>query len=444
MPEISLTPQIEKRLKKYFGNTVAIWHSKQKNKKSILQNIYNKKIRVVAGARSALILPIENIGIIIVDEEHDDSYKSQSKPKINARDIAIYLGNRVNAKVVLGSATPSLVSFYKYPFYRLKGSFFESQKKITFISGDFDTTILNRAMSQNRQAIVFTPTRANFKYMICKDCGSVVECPNCSVSMSLHKRDNRLKCHYCNYMMQIPKICSNCSKEDFEVDRIGTAEIANILELEYPNKKIFRFDRDSITTDNRLRETIDAINKNDVDIIVGTQMITKGHDYHNISTVVVIGIDYIYSIPDYRAREKALATLIQISGRTGRKGEGEVYIYTKNREFFEKYIDNFEGFLRSELEQRIDLYPPFMNLATIHFYNRVDNIAETMMEVVLSKLEKFDSIEIVGYGKDSIEKLNNLFRYMIFIRSSSRKSLLSAIYSSIDNNCDVTIDPINI
>jgi len=211
LPEIAITSQMEKRLKKYFGNALAVWHSKitKKKKQEILSGIAKGEIKIVAGARSALFLPLEELGLIIVDEEHDDSYKSEQTPKYNAKDLSVYFGKVYNAKVVLGSATPLINDLYKFPHFRLKGTFYNTKKTRYFRSSFDDFTIqkIKDTIEKNKQVIIFLPTRANFKYMICAECGKAVKCKHCDVAMSVHKNKRALVCHYCNYSMHIPSSC---------------------------------------------------------------------------------------------------------------------------------------------------------------------------------------------------------------------------------------------
>ena len=384
LPEISLSPQMEQRLKKVFGDSLAIWHSKiqKKTKNKIIQGLLQGSIKVIAGARSALFLPYENLGLIIVDEEHDDSYKADNKPRINTKDFSIYLGSKFGIQVVLGSATPSLSSFYKIPYYRLKESFFESKKEIRFINSNLglSKTVIDKidaTIEKKNQVIVFLPTRANFKYQICSSCGYSIECPFCSVSLSLHKNSNALKCHYCNYTQAIFKTCPKCDGviENF---RLGTAEVVEELSKIFPKKTIGKFDRDSIKTDRALKKVIKEFNDKKIDILVGTQMLSKGHDYHNVKLAVVLGIDSVLNMNSYKVREKALSLLIQIAGRSGRKGSGEVLVQTKNEEFFSTYMlhNDYENFLQDELNQRKELYPPYIRLARITFSHKNASVAK--------------------------------------------------------------------
>jgi primosomal protein N' (replication factor Y) (superfamily II helicase) len=437
LPEISLSPQMEQRLQKVFKDSIAIWHSKiQKRKKqSIVEGLLNGKIKVIAGARSALFLPFSELGLIVVDEEHDDSYKADQKPRLNTKDLAIYMGKKFDIQVILGSATPSLSSFYKIPYYRLKQTYFESKKDITFINSNLglDETIINKIQQttkNNNQVIVFLPTRANFKYQICSSCGSSIECPFCSVSLSLHKNKNALCCHYCNYTEQIRQKCPKCGGT-IENFRLGTAEVVQELSKRFKDKKVTKFDRDAIKTQTELKKIIKEFNNNEIDILVGTQMLSKGHDYHNVKLAVILGIDSILNMNSYKVRERALSLLIQIAGRSGRKGLGEVVVQTKNEEFFSNYILNndYEEFLQDELQQRKELYPPYKRLARITFSHKNATIAKKELDIAVQKSINFTDIEVIGFGESGIFKIANKYRYELLIRSTKTNKLLSLLHS---------------
>ncbi|MDQ1297816.1 MAG: hypothetical protein QG558_354, partial [Campylobacterota bacterium] len=326
LPEISLTPQMEERFKHHFGESFVLWHSKMtpKQKKIALAKIYDGSARIVAGPRSALFLPIKDLGIIVVDEEHDESYKSSSRPRYHARDMAVYAGKLLTIPVVLGSATPSLSSYAKYPYFRLRGGYYTSRRTFVFepsveaLTPSIDTAIVKNYHADH-QGIVFIPTRANFKYMMCEGCGYTIECPFCSVGMSLHRNAKALKCHYCNYTEVLPRLCPKCQSSKLTNSRLGTAEAVEHLGTIAQGMNVAQFDRDVITTQNKLIKTLKAFNNREIDLLVGTQMLSKGHDYHDITLAVVMGIDNLLAQADYRSREKALSLLIQIAGRSGRK-----------------------------------------------------------------------------------------------------------------------------
>ncbi len=449
MPEISLTPQMLTRLTEKFGDMVAIWHSKitKKKKAKILEDIRSGAVRIIAGARSALFLPIEDIGLIVVDEEHDDSYKSAQRPRYHARDVAVYMGKVLGARVLLGSATPSLTSYEKFPTFRLKGTYHDSQKHYLFehhesAVTEFMHTQIQESLGKEKQVIVFLPTRANFKYLSCYDCGAFVECPYCSVGMSLHLEKNALVCHYCHYTERIAQICPACKKEDMRVGRIGTAEVVRELEEYYHDKSIAKFDRDEITTETKLKKVLKDFNDKKIDILVGTQMLSKGHNYLGVDLAVVIGIDTILSQPDFRAREKAMSLLLQIAGRSGRKGEGRVLIQTQNREFFERYLEDYELFLQEELTFRTGLYPPFTKLMKIQISGKYKNKTMDEMVKVRECLEKQEGIELIGAGEAPIAKIASKFRFQILLRSNSAKALLQASQACKCKDCEIDIDPV--
>ncbi len=451
MPEISLTPQMQKRLEEIFGKTIAIWHSKVsvKKRKEILQNIQNGTVKLIAGARSALFLPYKDLGLIIVDEEHDDSYKSDSTPKYNAKDLSIFISKKFDIKLILGSATPSINSFHKMPYYELDRTFYETNKNYIFENTSqkiSQNTLfkISEAIKNHHQTIVFLPTRANFKHQICFDCGKSVECPFCSVSMSLHKNDLALKCHYCGFAQKIPEFCPSCKTGIIKNHRVGTAEIEELLKQEFPKNVIKRFDTDTIKNEKILKEILEEFNDNKIDVLVGTQMLSKGHDYHNVKLAVVLGIDCLLNMNSYKAREKALSLLIQIAGRSGRNGFGEVIIETKNEEFFKYYLEEagYLDFLKNELEFRKDLYPPFLKLARVVLSSANGLKIKEELTQIVSYLKTIEQIEVVGFGECAVFKIANKYRYEILIRSKNSKSLLKALHSIKSAYISIDMDTI--
>lgn len=451
MPEISLTPQMQKRLEKVFGESIAIWHSKitKKKKETILQGLQEGSIKLIAGARSALFLPYNNLGAIIVDEEHDESYKSDAKPRLHTKDLSIYMAKKLDIQLVLGSATASAGSFSKVPFFRLDKTFYDTSKQYEFDEGESCLTskIVNkigRTLDTENQVIVFLPTRANFKYQICTSCGKSVECPYCSVSMSLHKNSLALKCHYCGYAQRIPETCPSCKTGIIHNLRVGTAQIEEELKEIFPQKVVKRFDRDEVRTDKQLKTILNEFNKGEIDILVGTQMLSKGHDYHNVKLAVVIGIDSVLNMNSYKARERALSLLIQISGRSGRKGDGEVIIQTKNEEFFNYYLNesNYQDFLETELEFREDLYPPYLKMAKIVFAHANGIKVKQELDKYITILKAIENIEVVGFGECAIFKMANKYRYEIVIRSKNVKAMLTTLHSINSPMASVDMDTI--
>lgn len=451
MPEISLTPQMQKRLENAFGSSVAIWHSKvsKKRKTQIIEGLLAGSIKLIAGARSSLFLPFSNLTCIIVDEEHDESYKADSKPRYNLKDLCIYIAKKHNIQAIFGSATPSLSSFHKLPFVRLTQTFYESRKNYYFDEEEgLSTNIINKihdTLEQKNQVIVFLPTRANYKYQVCMSCGKGVECPFCSVSMSLHKFDKALKCHYCGYAQKIPDTCPSCKNGIITNLRVGTAQIEEELKEIFPNKNIKRFDRDVIKTDKKLRAVLDEFNKEEIDILVGTQMLSKGHDYHNVKLAVIFGIDSVLNMNSYKARERALSLLIQIAGRSGRKGEGDIIVQSKNANFFQHHLENidYEDFLKEELEVREDFYPPFLKMAKVIFASSNGLKAQDEMHANVRFFKNMQDLEVVGFGPCVIERIANKYRFEIILRSSKVKVLLNALHSINSNIVSIDMDTIS-
>lgn len=451
MPEISLTPQMQKRLEVYFKDKFFLWHSKisKKKKQENLERFCKDEALLVAGARSALFLPFVNLGLIIVDEEHDNSYKASNQPYINARDLALFLGSKFDIKVLLGSATPSLTSFYKQKSFRLKGTFFESKKHFLYDENELGITPmllgeLKKSLENQKQAIIFLPTRANFRQIVCKDCGQTIKCPFCSIAMSLHKKRNVLKCHYCNYTSLIEQNCPSCQGAMLEARKMGTAELQELLQEALPLVRIAKFDSDEITSIRKLNSVLKDFNENKIDILIGTSMLAKGHDYHSVDLSVILGLDEYLFRPNFKASEETLALAMQVAGRAGRKGKGRVLLQTKNRNFFERYIEDYDSFLQDELENRKDLYPPFKRLLRIVIEDKEQKQAQNLCQKLVDQISGTLKVEIIGYGACSIEMLKGQYRFYILLRSDFYKVLIKIQEYALNfKNVSVDIDPID-
>lgn len=449
MPEISLTPQMGQRLEEHFGESAVMWHSKLTplQKKKALEKIYDGSAKIIAGPRSALFLPVKDIGLIVVDEEHDDSYKSSSRPRYHARDLSIYMGKLLQANVVLGSATPSLGSYVKFPHTRLKGTHFSAKKEFIYEKSKEELTPLifehiKKALDSKSQVIVFLPTRANFKYLVCESCGYSAECVFCSVGMSIHEKSNALKCHYCNYTQAIPKVCAKCGSANLINSRLGTAQALKVIQEKFSDAKVEQFDRDAITSAKKLRDALERFNKNETSILVGTQMLSKGHDYHGVTLAVVLGMDNMLNMSDYRARQNALSSLIQVSGRSGRAKDALVLVQTFNEDFFSKYIDDYDAFLKEEVSFREGLYPPYKKLCRILFSHKDGLKAQNEMHKMVEPLRKIINIEVVGFGKCAVERVANKYRFEILLRSDKSTNIIRAIKSCKVALTEVDMDPI--
>ncbi len=449
MPEISLTPQMAQRLEEHFGDGVVMWHSKltPKQKKVAQEKLLSGRAKIIAGPRSALFLPIRDLGLIVVDEEHDDSYKSASRPRYNARDIAIYMGQLYDIPVVLGSATPSLTSYVKFPHIRLKGGHFSSSKQFIYERSveSLSPLVMNaleKRLKAKEQSIVFLPTRANFKYLICQECGHDFKCAFCSVGLSVHQKSRALKCHYCNFSQAIPQICPECGGSHLSSARLGTAEAVLEIEKQFPEARVEQFDRDVITTASKLKKALKRFNDKESDILVGTQMLSKGHDYHGVTLAVVLGMDNMLNMSDYRAREKALSALIQVAGRSGRAKDALVLVQSFNESFFSEYLENYEAFLESEKEFRVELYPPYKKLCRILFSHKNGSKAQESMREMEARLQHFTDVEIVSAKKCAIERVANKYRFEILLRSDKSTALIKAIKASKVALAEIDMDPI--
>jgi len=449
MPEISLTPQMEKRLQRYFGDRVAMWHSKltKKQKENILEGIYSGRIAIVAGARSALFVPLQNLGLIVVDEEHDDSYKSMTRPRYHARDVAVLMGQKLGAKVVLASATPSVTSWYKYDVVKLDKPFVQTAKNYTFVAGDkLDRGMLHalaKNFYQGKQSLLFLPTRGNFKYLYCENCGKTHVCPFCSVGMALHRNYKHLKCHYCNYTEAIRESCVYCGHMPLRSERMGTQEAVEMIEDAIEGIKVEKFDKDSITTAKKLKEALKRFETKESNLLLGTQMLSKGHDYANITLSVIMGLDHILGLADYRARERAMSLFLQIAGRSGRAKAAEVIVQTGNAEFFKSYLHDYEAFIKDELGFLEMLhYPPFASLARILISHKDEKKAGKITLDTVTRLKGFEDIDIVGHGKAPVEKIAGKYRYHILLRAKNRVPLLKALHAVDCREIEIDMDPV--
>ena len=450
MPEISLTPQMEVRLRFFFKDSVALWHSKlsKKKKEEILRDIRSGKVRLIAGARSALFIPLENIGIIVVDEEHDDSYKAMTKPRYHARDIALFIGEKSGAKVILASATPNVTSFYKYPVVRLDTPFVSTKKTYHFTTGEGLSLPLEQAVlrhfANGGKMLLFVPTRGNFKYLYCPSCGATHLCPFCSVGMTLHRNNRHLRCHYCGYSEAIIDSCTSCGYTPLSSQRIGTAELKETINEIFPTLKIEQFDKDTITTHKKLTQALKRFEIGESQMLLGTQMLSKGHDYGDITLAIVMGIDYVLGLSDYRAKERAVALLFQVGGRSGRAKEAEVWVQTSNQPLFEEYLGDYGKFIANELEFRKSLgYPPFGFMARIIVTHKNITKAEEILEQILAILKRYPSLNVLGFGTAPIEKIANNYRFHVVIQTEDRKTLIHALHEVYFPHVVIDMDPVD-
>ena len=454
MPEIALGPGMQKRMKKYFKKGFALWHSKvsASSKARILKALANGDLQIIIGARSALFLPFTRLSLIVVDEEHDSSYKSNQAPRINARDLAVFAANKLGVRALLGSATPSAQSFLRLPHFRIEGSFYKGHRDF-YWDEDFKELLspkllaaLKDCISRGKQAILFLPVRANFRHLICADCERAVLCPFCAQSLSIHFKSKRMKCHYCLFSCAIPKECPSCQNPHFLVKKPGTAELCRELKRALPDEEILRLDSDTLSSGSRLEKILDDFSNRKASILVGTQMVAKGHDYHNVALVAILGLDAHLSYPEYKAKEDTLALAMQVAGRTGRAASGLVFMQTKQRGFFEAYIKNYQALLEDELPLREGLWPPYTRLLRLIITSKNNNKAANICTKVVSGLEAAQngSFMILGFGPCDLPMIAGLYRYSILLSSLDFRVLIKIAQSvSSIKEVDIDMDPLD-
>jgi len=451
VPEVTLALQFEQLLRAQLPENITIisFHSatSSQDKKQLWRFITNRKPLIIIGVHLPILLPIAHLGLIIVDEEHDDSYKSMTRPRYHARDVAVLMGQKLGAKVVLASATPSMTSYHKYDVVKLDKPYVAAKKHYTFISGDkIDKNMLN-ALHKNHQnkaqSLLFLPTRGNFKYLYCQSCGKTHLCPYCSVGMALHRNKRHLKCHYCNFTEAIAEKCTQCGHAPLTSERMGTQEAIEVIQTAIADIQVEQFDKDSITTNKKLKEALGRFESGESHVLLGTQMLSKGHDYANITLSIIMGLDYILGLSDYRARERAMSLFFQIAGRSGRTQAADVLVQTGDAAFFQNYLSDYELFIKDELAflEMAD-YPPFVSLSRILIAHKDESKAAKITLDTVTKLKSFTNIEIVGSGKAPVERIANKYRFHILLRSKNRVPLLKALHAVDCREIEIDFDPV--
>jgi primosomal protein N' (replication factor Y) (superfamily II helicase) len=456
VPEISLTPQITSRFFNNFGDTVTVIHSRMSagERYDSWRRVLNGKSKVVIGARSALFAPLNKIGLIVVDEEHDASYKSfEMIPKYNARDAAIVLGSIFSCPVVLGSATPSIESMYnaetgKYKLLSLIKRIDDAKlPKITFVNIAHEKnkskseTVFSRVLVdkiedrlKKKEGVIILQNRRGFSTQIfCNDCGEVEMCENCSVPMVYHINQNKIQCHYCGSVKQVPNACTHCGSINIKYFGTGTERVEDELQFYFPNARIERIDSDSISKKSYLSNLLLAFSKGEIDILVGTQMVSKGLDFARVTLVGVISAETTLWLPDFRADERTFQLLTQVSGRAGRsKVEGEVIIQTYNEKHFvlRKVLENdYKEFYAKEKSDREKMaYPPFVRIALIETKDTNMDKAKGAAYDFYKEIIKYKNyLKISDPTTAQIFKLVNNYRYHILIKSFKEKDPGGAI-----------------
>ena len=477
VPEISLTPQMLDRFISRFGKeTIAVLHSKLSigERHDEWKKIKEGKAKIVIGARSAIFAPVQNLGIIIIDEEHDSSYKSESSPKYNAKEIAKKIAKEENIPLLLGSATPDLSTYYKAQQREItileltKRANNSSLPKVEIIDLKQELANGNRSMlsfelyqsieenlKNKLQTILFLNRRGYSTFIMCRNCGYTVKCKNCNISMTYHSYENKLKCHYCGYEEKLVKTCPECGSDKIRYFGTGTQKLEQEIHKQFPQAKTIRMDVDTVTKKNSHEEILNKFKNEDVDILIGTQMVVKGHHFPKVTLVGVIAADSSLNIDDYRATERTFQILTQVAGRAGRENlPGKVVIQSYNPENFSiqnAQKQDYEEFYQTEIALRKQLkYPPFCDIIIIGFNSsseeEIKKVANIAYEEVEKNLNK-DEFKVFKPMPSPIDKIQNKYRWRIIIKGNMNEeannvlnNLLKNIYDKDFKNTKISID----
>lgn len=504
VPEISLTPQMLERFNRRFGQNISILHSRLGNRRRFEEwnRIKEQNVQIVIGARSAIFAPCKNLGIIIIDEEHDSSYKSGSSPKYNAKEIATFLAKNSNIPLVLGSATPLIDTYYyaksgKYILHTLKKrasnmllpkvEIVDIRKQEGILSERLKNAIAKN-LKNKEQTIIFLNRRGYSFKSLCTSCGEVIKCKRCNIALTYHKEDDTLKCHYCGYTKKNQTICDNCGSIIKNIG-IGTQKLQEMIQKEFPNATTIRMDLDTTKTKLSHEEILEKFKNENIDILIGTQMITKGHHFPNVTLSVVVLADTMLNFDSYRSSETAFQNIVQVLGRSGREKEGIALIQTYTPD---DYVLNmaqnaeYEAFYEMEIGIRKALnYPPFSDIIQVRiesFYEeRAENYAKKIQKILenikIKELEKFNNMlkkeeiynnytkrNVIQKNIDSLEKLKiyegtpfkidkiqNMYRWKVLIKCNMTNyiaKLISFVVKNISKNKDpkisVDFNPLNI
>ena len=484
-PEIALASQLTKRLAKKFGTEdVAIWHSSISDgeRYDVWQKLYKNEIKILAGARSAVFAPLKNIGLIIIDEEHESAYKQTTPaPRYDARVVARKLAEFHNCPLLLGSATPDISTYYRAVN---TGNLFELKKRYndakvppvlvinmqeygraaykSVISKPMQVEI-KETLEQGKQVILLINRRGFSTYTQCQACGHVIECPNCAIPMIWHAKDQMLKCHYCNHVERFPDVCPACGSDAFKNSGTGTQKIEQYIKDLFPENNVERIDSDILVRKGEHIRLLEKFQRGDIDILVGTQMIAKGLDNPNVTLVGVISADASFNLPDFRASERGFQLLTQVAGRAGR-GEfaGKVLFQTYNPDFYaleSAKSQNYGEFYETEIVAREEFdYPPFSQIIRLILSSQNGFRAEKSAQEIAMRLclmvEKFgisERLEVLGPSPCVIERLNSQYRFQILIKNKMGEkghrfvsSFLNKITMPKDIRLAIDVDPLDI
>jgi primosomal protein N' (replication factor Y) len=455
VPEIGLTPAVAGQFHQRFPNRVAMLHSafQDPERAQEWRRIHSGEAMVVVATRSGVFSPVKNLGLILVDEEHDNSYKQQETPRYHGRDVAVMRAHELGAVVVLGSATPSLETRYnaatgkyvrlalperieqrpmpKVTLVDMRQEFLETRKQDTFSRALVEA--VQERLENREQTMLLLNRRGFSSFVACRACGERVQCANCSVTLTYHRRDRRMLCHYCNYSERIPENCPKCGSEHIQFLGFGSERLEEELHGSFPKARIARLDRDSVRTKHDYENILSAFREHDYDILVGTQMIAKGHDIPNVTLVGIINADIGLGLPDFRAAERTFQLLTQAAGRAGRgQTPGIVLIQTINPDHYAvrcAAAQDYEAFYQKEIEFRQSMsYPPFSSLASVVVRAAKEEEALSR-SAALGRLlvPPPEGVRVLGPAAAAVARLKNEYRYQMLIKASTRKKLALAL-----------------
>ena len=479
VPEIALTPVFSRRLRAEFGDQVAIFHSSlQKGERfDEWTRVKNGEARIVIGTRSAVFAPVQNLGLIVVDEEHESSYRQQESPYYNARDTAIVRAQKESATVVLGSATPSLESFYnarhgKYALLTLpervgsrpmapatiidmRNVFARHGKPRVFSDELLDA--IRTTHERKEQSIILLNRRGYSRFILCRSCGETIQCPNCDVTLTYHRSERVMVCHYCNHRQAVPRVCPGCEKKYIYYVGEGTEQLEEMLTQFFPALRVARIDRDTTARRKVFEKSLADFSNGEIDTLVGTQMLAKGHDFPNVTLVGVVSVDTGLALPDFRSAERTFQLITQVAGRAGRGDRpGKVLIQTYHPYHYalrHACAQDYEGFYNEEINYRKNhSYPPFVALASLLVHGpdlgRVRNDSlELRKQLDLANEDR--KCRILGPAPAPLARLKGEHRYQLLIKSRSRKqvrAIADAALKTVTNlrSVNLEIDPVSI
>lgn len=457
VPEISLTPQMVDRFSSRFGDCICVLHSKLSigERNDQWKNIQTGKCKIVIGARSAIFAPIDNLGIIIIDEEHDPSYKSDTAPRFNAKDIAKYIAKRNNIPVILGSATPDITTYYNskniirltkranssnLPDVEIVDLRQELAKGNRSIISEKLNEEIEKNLKNKNQTILFLNRRGFSTFVMCRDCGYTAKCKRCNISLTYHSKENKLKCHYCGYEMNNVKLCPKCNSKNIKHFGSGTQKLEEIIQKMYPQATTIRMDIDTVSKKNSHEEIINKFKNENIDILIGTQMVVKGHHFPNVTLVGVIAADASLNTEDFRANEKTFDILVQVAGRAGReKLPGKVIIQTYSPENFCiecSKQQNYDNFYKTEIELRKQLkYPPFCDIIMFGINSSDKEEIKKASISLYNILKKYGQVylQIMPPLPAPIDKIKYRYRWRIIAKCKLNNKIINIINSSLED-----------